>query len=108
VDLDARRKQRTRAPKTLTVDGETYPLAPALPVMVGELLAKGEILDALTLILGAENAQLLAPGFDIDDLTDLCTEEYGISMGESPASSSSSKPSGARSRPTSKRSTTSS
>lgn len=105
LDLDARRKARVGTPKTLKFEGETYELVPSLPIMVGEHLVKGDMLAAFGLLFGDEVAADLAPRMDVDDLTDICTELYGVTLGESPASSASSKKSGGRSRPTSKAST---
>lgn len=111
LDLDALRAQRAEArgePKTFRANGTVWTLPDELPLEVGIHMAQGNTLAALEGALGDQWVEFRKGNFSVNDfraLADGMDAIYGVEMGESPASPSSSSSNGSRSRPTSNGST---
>jgi hypothetical protein len=111
VDLNARRAARTEAENTphevvLGVDEDgkeqVFKLKPSLPLEITDLLNVGQFRQAMELLLvdPADWRRMCAAGVDADDLLAMI-DLYGVVLGESQASGSSSTSGGRSSRPTS-------
>lgn len=94
-DLDASRAARQEAEdeRPIVVFGGTkyeLPAAPPASVMVGiGRMQQGRIIgleDVLGGLFGQGVPDVLAAGFDLDDLADLFNAVYGMDVGEQPAS----------------------
>jgi len=111
IDLDARRAARTEAdnePHTATLGGKQYRFKPRMPLEFTDLLSAGRMGEAMQLLLvdPADWQRMRTSQPDEDDLMAIA-ELYGVDLGEAPASAPSSPSTGARSRPTSRRTTAS-
>jgi hypothetical protein len=109
LDLDAKRAARSEAEQTpheVVLGGETFELAPMIPLEALDLMADAAFREAFALLLGPEDAtRFFRHKPDQSDLEQILSL-YG-EPGESLASAASSPSIGKRSRPTSKRTTTS-
>lgn len=107
----ARREQTGSAPHLLTLGKAVFELPvspPAAVLLAVGRLQKGELYaleDALAALFGERLNEALAEGFQLEDLEPIFGDLYGLSLGESPASDSSSSTNGSTSRPTSSAST---
>jgi hypothetical protein len=99
IDLDKRREEAGIEPRTMRFAGRDWPLPATLPMAVlaplGQLVGKSaEELDvtavaaACRALLGEQADDILAAGFGFQEFAWLL-EEYGMSVGEAPASSQS-------------------
>lgn len=111
-DLDALVAERApRKPFTFRFGGESYTLPAVVDVRAAAALSDGDLTTGLRYMLGAEQWERLAATevtFDIEALNALLTrygDHVGASVGESSASTGSSKSTGRRSKPTSNGST---
>lgn len=116
IDLNAARAARAEAggleEKTLVVGDDTYPLPSELPVALLEAVIRaqaGDIAafqDAMVALFGAETySELVAKHrLSVEDLVfaiEAVVDDYGVTLGESPASAASSGTTTPPSRPTS-------
>lgn len=129
IDLDAAkaaRLEKAGKPGTVTFGGEPFTLPQELPVPFGEALGRvvvkidpktkkedlvlaPDVVGAVKALLDGQTERFLALGPSYDDIAEfvneVATKLGGRSLGESPASRSSSKRTSKSSRPRSKRST---
>lgn len=111
-DLDALAAEARGEPFRFRFGGDDYEMPPNVDIRAALAANEGRILDAFSILLGAEQWQrMLDSESTLDsDLFDKLMQAYyahiGTSVGESRASSSSSKSTAGPSRRTSKRSTT--
>jgi hypothetical protein len=114
VDLNrliAERRAKQGELFTFDFGDHTYHLAPRMDFRVIALMTKGEVHRALELLLGAEQWEMMLAEpeiLDDDTLKDLLAsyaEYQGSPLGESSASTGSSKSTGGPSKPTSNGST---
>lgn len=91
----------------VTVDGKVYAAPAKCPLIVMQFVKQDDLDGAIGALLGTEAIPALAPIVTEGSFTAMLTDLYGADVGESSASSSSSKRTGAKSRPTSGGSTAS-
>lgn len=109
LDLNVPRSEAAPEDHTLIVGDEHFELPPELPIDLMDLLQDGRVGAALRLLLGDryDDASAAAGGFSMQDLGRIVNHFYGLAVGESSASDSSSGSGGTSSRPTSSASTAS-
>lgn len=96
-NLDAVATEAAGEPFQFTFGGNTYTLPVEPDLVTARLLQKGQVADALGRLLGPEQWDSLVESDEVFTLSHLEAlfgaygEHLGIDMGESPASSSSSK-----------------
>lgn len=110
IDLDARiaaQREARGAAQPFTFRGITWTPLPSPPITVLDRLGAGDKLGVLAEVFGKGLLELDPPLMldEIEALTELMSEVYGVTAGESPASTASSPTTGKPSRPTSKRTT---
>jgi hypothetical protein len=108
LDLDAARHARREAggePPTVTFGGEQFTLPVEVPLSFADLLVKGEVVEAIVALLGADQAtRFMDHGPTIPDFETLAEQFgglYGLSLGEASPWPGSSNGIGTRLRPTS-------
>lgn len=110
IDLDALRAESTAADHEVVLGGETFtlPVLEAWPVTAIEAVQRGAFADALRDVLGDDWDRFAAHRPTLGDcgrLVEALTAAQGVTPGESPRSSSSSRSTATRSRRTSSGST---
>ncbi len=107
LDLDRYRQEHAGEPHKVTLGGKTYLLPATLPVIVPDLLKRGEIISALECLFG-DDAMTVGKQLGIDaeggDFLAIFSL-YGVDLPEPSASPDSSVSSGVPSRLTSNGST---
>ena len=111
-DLDALLAERPGRPKyTFRFGGEEFSLPPKVDLRAAAFLSGGDLLGGLKSLLGVRQWERLCAVEDVFDtdalalLMDSYMAYAGVSVGESAASTASSKSTAERSRPTSNGST---
>jgi hypothetical protein len=103
VNLDARRAQLEE--HEVVLDGREYRLPAHLPLVVAEHMMAGRFQEAIRGMFGEQLDTAQLASVTLDDVLTIAREAYGLSPGESPASSQPSPSNGMRSTPTSSGST---
>jgi hypothetical protein len=101
VDLDARRAAAGNEPHVVVLEGVEYRIPAKLPLVTAERMIAGDFRDALRLMFGEEHVDAVASAITLDDLLAIADAAYGLTVGESAASSRPSPNGGTRSTPTS-------
>jgi hypothetical protein len=97
IDLDAIQNEADDKPFEFTFGGEQYELPPRMDMRVVAVLTKGQVGEALEMLLGPEQWQRMLHADAVLDerrlsaLLAAYTEHTGMSVGESSASANSSK-----------------
>lgn len=81
-DLDAAIVEQARVIRTVRFKGRDWSFPWSPPIVFASYLAKGDVVEAVTALLGDEAEKFLASGIEIDDLMMIFERVYGMAAGE--------------------------